>query len=112
MNRVEAENLARDYLIEKVGNMVGPGEIYHDVKDETWVVPIIYQTPIQRIRIGDLKIDSESSRISAPSCSELLTNLEQEERKGATIIIHLERFDKEAVKVIRGIEGVKDAQCV
>lgn len=112
MNRLEAESLARDYLIEKVGNMVGSGEVYYDVKDGHWVVPIICQTPIQQIRIGELKIDQKTYRISAPSRSELLANLEEEERKGATIIIHLEKFDKEAVDAIRRIAGVKDIQWV
>ncbi|MFQ6071938.1 MAG: hypothetical protein ACE5KT_04450 [Methanosarcinales archaeon] len=34
---------AKDYLIENIGNMVGPGEPYLDKKDDSWVVRLQLQ---------------------------------------------------------------------
>lgn len=112
MDRAEIEDLARDYLIENVGNMVGPGEVYYDAHGRIWVAPIIYQNLIREIRIGDLKINPDTGEICAPTRSELLVNLEKEEKRGATMIVHIEKFDKDSVEAIKQLRGLKEMQLV
>lgn len=112
MNRSEVERLARDYLIENIGNMVGPGEVYFNLETKVWVVPIIYQDLIQRVMIGKLEVDSMTAKVSAPSRAELLINLEREERLGTTLVINIEKLDKNSIEAIKKLGGVKSVECI
>jgi len=111
-DKANAIAAARDYLIENVGNMVGPGEAYFDIRDKAWVVSVVYQDPIRQVNLGELKVDGNSGVVSAPSRRELLESFERQTRAGLTVVIQVEHLDKDTVEVIKQLGNVKSLQYV
>lgn len=102
IEKTKARKKARSYLIENIGNMVGPGEPILNKKENTWEIPIIYQSYSKEIKIGKLILDKEGGVESVPSKNELLKNLE----KAKSIYITLEVKTEHPKELISSLEKI------
>jgi len=101
MEKTQAIKLARSYLIEKIGNMTGPGEAYYDKRHNAWHVEIFYEDSFQEFKIGELEINEHTQNIMAPSKNELLKRLQEHMSQGLTVLVEIETPDERTHQLIK-----------
>ena len=67
ITKEEAYEKSDRYLIENIGNLVGPGEPIFDSKIGVWVVPIFHMSKIAVFSVGEIVIDNEGNILYAPT---------------------------------------------
>jgi len=110
MTKTEALQKARSYLIENVGNMVGPGEAYYDQEEEAWYVEIFYEDWTQSFKIGELQVGPQTQRVHAPPTRELLTNLERQQMQGMTVILQIASPDTRTRELLQQLAAGHEVQ--
>ena len=71
IDKEKAYDIADMYLIEYVGNLVGPGEPVFDNKINLWVVPIFHISKVAKFPLGEMVINSEGKIIHVPTTEQL-----------------------------------------
>lgn len=71
IDKEKGYEIADRYLIEYVGNLVGPGEPIFDSKINVWIVPIFHKSKVAIFPIGEMVIDSEGTIIYVPTPEQL-----------------------------------------
>lgn len=87
ITKEEAYEKSDRYLIENIGNLVGPGEPIFDNKIGVWIVPIFHMSKIAVFPVGEIIIDNEGNILYAPADKDIDNALEKklesnEELKG------------------------------
>jgi hypothetical protein len=70
---------AADFLLQRVGHMVHPGDARFDSLTRHWWVAICCRTESGTVGLGEIELDADGHVLSAPSREELL-----EHRLGAS----------------------------
>jgi hypothetical protein len=112
MERIQAINLARSYLIENIGNMTGPGEAYYDKRQNAWRVEIFYEDGFFEFKIGELEVNERTQEINAPSKSELLRRLQEQMSQGLTVLVEIETPDERTHQLIKELAAGSRVQRV
>jgi len=71
---IEKENayeIADRYLMEYVGNLVGPGEPVFDSKIKVWIVPIFHKSKVATFPLAEIILDSGGDIVYAPTIEQL-----------------------------------------
>lgn len=71
ITKERAYEIADRYLLEYVGNLVGPGEPMFDGKVNVWVVPIFHMSKVAKFPLAELVLDSEGNIIYIPTAEQL-----------------------------------------
>ncbi|HLC39549.1 MAG TPA: hypothetical protein VJJ76_01560 [archaeon] len=71
IDREKAYEIADMYLIEYVGNLVGPGEPVFDSKLNVWIIPIFHMSKVAKFPLGKMVLDSEGKILYVPTEEEL-----------------------------------------
>jgi len=113
MEKIQAIKLARSYLIENIGNMTGPGEVYYDKRKNAWRVEVFYEDGFFEFKIGELEVNERrftegkllnevnTQEINAPSKSELLKRLQEQMSQGLTVLVEIEKPDERTHQLIK-----------
>lgn len=64
--------LAKQYLIENIGNLIFAGDVYYDAMHNTWNAKILSKTPYGIIILGEIKFDSDMQIIKVPPKNTIL----------------------------------------
>ncbi|MBI2542633.1 MAG: hypothetical protein HYW24_00385 [Candidatus Aenigmarchaeota archaeon] len=67
ITKEEAYEQADRYLIENIGNLIGPGEPIFDSKVGIWIVPVFHMSKVAVFPIGEMVIDSDGNILYAPT---------------------------------------------
>jgi len=73
----EIEQAAREFLYERVGNLVGPGVPTFDKEADNWRVPVIHQSKLGEFRLGEMELSKDGKILRAPSRKELQEMVEE-----------------------------------
>ena len=99
----EIYELAKEYLIENIGELVSADDVYFDAQQNTWNVKIIAKTPHGILILGEMRFDQNKNIVDVPTKETLLNILKsklQEER----VLIDVPRSDLARIKnMISGI---------
>jgi hypothetical protein len=102
MNK-EIYELAKEYLIENIGELVSADDVYFDAQQNTWNVKIIAKTPHGMLILGEMHLDQNKNIVNVPTKETLLNILKsklQEER----VLIDVPRSDLARIKnMISGV---------
>ncbi|MDP2844875.1 MAG: hypothetical protein Q8N79_02220 [Candidatus Methanoperedens sp.] len=102
MNK-EIYELAKEYLIENIGELVSADDVYFDAQQNTWNVKIIAKTPHGILILGEMRLDQNKNIVYVPTKETLLNILKsklQEER----VLIDVPRSDLARIKnMIRSV---------
>jgi len=93
----EIYELAKEYLIENIGELVSADDIYFDAQQNTWNVKIIAKTPHGMLILGEMHLDRNKKIVDVPTKETLLNILKsklQEER----VLIDVPRSDLARIK--------------
>ena len=71
IDKEKVYEIADRYLIEYVGNLVGPGEPIFDNKINVWIVPIFHKSKVATFPMGEIVINSEGKIIYVPTSEQL-----------------------------------------
>jgi len=71
IGKEKAYEIADRYLIEYIGNLVGPGEPIFDNKINVWIVPIFHMSKVATFRLGEMIIGTEGDIIYVPTAEEM-----------------------------------------
>ena len=71
IDKEKAHEIADTYLIEYIGNLVGPGEPVFDAKINVWVVPIFHMSKAVTFPLADMVLDSEGNILYIPTAEQL-----------------------------------------
>src|SRR5659263_525721 len=105
----EIYELAREYLIENIGELVSADDVYFDAQQNTWNVKIIAKTPHGILILGEMRFDQNKNIGDVPTKETLLNILKsrlQEER----VLIDVPRSDLARIKNM--IRSVRVYGCV
>jgi len=72
IDKEKAYEIADKYLIENVGNLVGPGRPFFDDKINVWIVPIFHKSKVATFPLSDMVINSEGKIIYTPTAEQLV----------------------------------------
>jgi len=99
----EIYELAKEYLIENIGELVSADDVYFDAQQNTWNVKIIAKTPHGILILGEMRFDQNKNIVDVPTKETLLNILKsrlQEER----VLIDVPRSDLARIKnMIRSV---------
>ena len=99
----EIYKLAKEYLIENIGELVSADDVYFDAQQNTWNVKIIAKTPHGMLILGEMHLDQNKNIVDVPTKDTLLNILRsklQEER----VLIGVSRSDLARIKsMIHGV---------
>lgn len=93
----EIYELAKEYLIENIGELVSADDVYFDAQQNTWNVKIIAKTPHGMLILGEMHLDQNKNIVDVPTKDTLLNILKsklQEER----VLIDVPRSDLARIK--------------
>jgi hypothetical protein len=93
----EIYELAKEYLIENIGELVSADDVYFDALQNTWNVKIIAKTPHGILILGEMRLDKNKNIVEIPTKDTLLNILKsklQEER----VLIDVPRSDLARIK--------------
>jgi hypothetical protein len=96
MNK-EIYELAKEYLIENIGELVSADDVYFDAQQNTWNVKIIAKTPHGMLILGEMHLNKNKKIVDVPTKETLLNILKsklQEER----VLIDVPRSDLARIK--------------
>jgi len=71
ITKEKAYEIADRYLLEYVGNLIGPGEPMFDRKVNVWVVPIFHMSKVATFPLAELVLDSEGNIVYMPTAEQL-----------------------------------------
>ena len=71
MEENEIKEIADIYLIENVGNLVGPGKPHFDTEKKLWIVPIFHMSSIAYYRMGEMHVDENGKIVYMPTNEEM-----------------------------------------
>ena len=71
IKKEKAYEIADRYLLEYVGNLIGPGEPMFDGKVNVWVVPIFHMSKVATFPLAELVLDSEGNIVYMPTAEQL-----------------------------------------
>ena len=74
MKKKEIQEIADIYLIENIGNLVGPGKPHFDSEKKVWIVPIFHMSSIAYYRMGEMHVDENGKIVYMPTNEELSKN--------------------------------------
>ena len=77
ITKEEAYEKSDRYLIDNVGNLVGPGEPIFDSKIGVWVVPIFHMSKIAVFPVGEIIIGGEGNILYTPTGKDIDNALEK-----------------------------------
>jgi len=71
---IDKENVYKivdKYLIEYVGNLVGPGDPIFDNKINAWIVPIFHRSKNATFPLAEIVLDSNGNIVYVPTVEQL-----------------------------------------
>ena len=71
ITKEKAYEVADRYLLEYVGNLVGPGEPMFDNKVNVWIVPIFHMSKAATFPLAEMVLDSEGNIVYIPTAEQL-----------------------------------------
>ncbi len=99
----EIYELAKEYLIENIGELVSADDVYFDAQQNTWNVKILAKTPHGMLILGEMHFDQNKNIVYVPT-KETLLNILKSKIQQERILIDVPRSDLARIKNL--ISGV------
>jgi hypothetical protein len=100
----EIYELAKEYLIENIGELVSAEDVYFDAKQNIWNVKIIAKTPHGMLILGEMHLDKNKKIVDVPT-KETLLNILKSKLREERVLIDVSRTDLARIKSM--IHGVR-----
>ena len=71
----EIYEIAKEYLVENIGELISAGDVYYDAQQSTWNVKILAKTPHGIFILGEIRLDENKNVVDVPSKEILLSIL-------------------------------------
>jgi len=72
INNDEALDIAEDYILTYVGNLVGCGIPFFDNERTVWVVPILHMSDVATFPLDEMHIDADGDVVYCPTREKLI----------------------------------------
>jgi len=100
----EIYELAKEYLIENIGELVSAGDVYYDAQQGMWNVKIIAKTPHGILILGEIRFDQNKNIVDMPTKENLLSIL-RAKLKDERVLIDVPRTELSRIKNM--VSGVR-----
>jgi hypothetical protein len=99
----EIYEMAKEYLIENIGELISADDVYFDAQQKTWNVKIIAKTPHGMLILGEMHFDQNKNIVDVPTKDTLLNILRSKLRE-ERVLIDVSRSDLARIKsMIHGV---------
>lgn len=78
--------IAKEYLIENMGNKVSAGDVYYDNSTKTWNVKIVSKTPHGILIVGEMHFNDDKT-IAYVTPAEQVLKILQSRLRGERVLI-------------------------
>jgi len=93
----EIYELAKEYLIENIGELVSADDVYFDVQQNTWNIKIIAKTPHGILILGEMRFDRNKNIVDVPT-KETLLNILRSKLQEERVLIDVPRTELARIK--------------
>lgn len=100
----EISEIAKEYLIENIGELISAGDVYYDAQQRTWNVKILAKTPHGIFILGEIRLDENKNVIDVPS-KEILLSILKSKLHDDRVLIDVPRAELSRIKNM--ISGVR-----
>lgn len=100
----EIYEIAKEYLIENIGESISAGDVYYDAQQSTWNVKILAKTPHGIFILGEIRLDENKNVVDVPS-KEILLSILKSKLHDDRVLIDVPRAELSRIKNM--ISGVR-----